>query len=250
MPPLSRRHGRAPTRRGSNCDRCQAKKVAGTEAILWRCCGGHEQGNGTDASRLICIAVALTAAACGGPGGSLTDQDLSAGQVSSASYRLAPGDKIKVNVFNEPDFSGEFQVSDSGSVAFPLVGEVPAAGASLAEFGARLVQRLRGGFVRNPRVSVEVSNYRPVNVLGEVGNTSGRLARRKSHPRQLVAGLHRTGSRAGNRCAPASKPIWLSFRHRAPTGGRLRPQQRLPLRLSAGQRTRGVSASRSFRLCH
>ncbi len=117
---------------------------------------------------LICIAVGLIAAACAGPAGSLSDAALSAGRPSDAAYRLAPGDKIKVNVFNEPDFSGEFQVNDSGNVAFPLVGEVPAAGASLAEFKASLVSRLRRGVVRDPQVSVEISNYRPVNVLGEV----------------------------------------------------------------------------------
>jgi protein involved in polysaccharide export with SLBB domain len=118
----------------------------------------------------ICIAIGLTVSlmACGGPRG---DTSVLAGDRTHLSaYRLKPGDKVKVNVFNEPDFSGEFQVNDSGSVAFPLIGEVSAAGASPADFEKKLTARLRSGFVRSPRVTVEVVNYRPINVLGEVRN--------------------------------------------------------------------------------
>jgi polysaccharide export outer membrane protein len=109
-------------------------------------------------------AVALTA--CAGPRSSA---DASVGD-PSVSYRLAPGDKVKVTVFNEPDFSGEFQVDDSGSISFPLIGQVPAGGSSPAEFEGKLAARLRNGVVRNPQVTIEVATYRPVNVLGEVRN--------------------------------------------------------------------------------
>ncbi len=89
----------------------------------------------------------------------------------ASEYRLTPGDKIKVTVFNEADLTGEFQVNESGSVAFPLTGEVAAAGKSVPEFKAELVRTLRGRFVKNPKVSVEVANYRPFNVVGEVKNS-------------------------------------------------------------------------------
>jgi protein involved in polysaccharide export with SLBB domain len=88
----------------------------------------------------------------------------------SSSYRLAPGDKLKVNIFNEPDLSGEYQVSDDGRIAFPLIGELRAAGSSAEEFRQHLIDALRNGFVRNPRVTVEIANYRPINVVGEVRN--------------------------------------------------------------------------------
>lgn len=146
-----------------DCDHC----ICGSSCLL--CSGFDHQGSVGFALRaLIFAALALIATACAGPTGDLTDAGLSTGHGSSQSYRLAPGDKIKVNVFNEPDFSGEFQINESGKVAFPLLGEVPAAGASLAEFRASLISRLRRGVVRDPQVSVEVSSYRPVNVLGEV----------------------------------------------------------------------------------
>lgn len=88
----------------------------------------------------------------------------------SSGYRLAPGDKLKVNVFNEPDLSGEYQISDDGRIAFPLIGELRVAGSSAEEFRQHLIEALRNGFVRNPRVTVEIANYRPINVIGEVRN--------------------------------------------------------------------------------
>jgi polysaccharide export outer membrane protein len=88
----------------------------------------------------------------------------------SSGYRLAPGDKLKVNVFNEADLSGEYQVSDDGRIAFPLIGEVRASGLTAEEFRQNLIDALRNGFVRNPRVTVEIANYRPINVIGEVRN--------------------------------------------------------------------------------
>lgn len=94
-----------------------------------------------------------------------------------AAYRLAPGDKLKVTVFNETDLTGEYQVSDRGSIAFPLIGEVRAAGLSAEQFRQSLGQSLQNGFVRNPRVTIEVVNYRPINVFGEVRN-SGQYAYR------------------------------------------------------------------------
>lgn len=87
-----------------------------------------------------------------------------------SGYRLAPGDKLKVSIFNEPDLSGEYQISDDGRIAFPLIGELRAAGSSAEEFKQNLVEALRNGFVRNPRVTVEIANYRPINVVGEVRN--------------------------------------------------------------------------------
>jgi polysaccharide export outer membrane protein len=111
----------------------------------------------------------MTLSACGNIGSGGLDDSTSALSPSNG-YRLAPGDKLKVNVFNEPDLTGEYQVSDNGSIAFPLIGEVRAAGMSAEEFRQHLVEALRNGFVRNPRVSVEIANYRPINVLGEVRN--------------------------------------------------------------------------------
>lgn len=130
----------------------------------------------TPASRsisfLLIVAIGLALAGCDGPRGivAMTAETPAAPVASPATYRLTPGDKMKVTVFNEADLTGEFLVNERGNVAFPLVGEVQAANATPDEFQQRLTSRLSGKYVKKPRVSVEMINYRPLNVLGEVRN--------------------------------------------------------------------------------
>lgn len=116
--------------------------------------------------------IGFLAAGCDGPRGitALNAETPAAPVNTPGTYRISPGDKLKVTVFNEADLTGEFQVNERGNVAFPLVGEVQAANSTPDEFQQRLTTRLRGKYVKKPRVSVEMTNYRPFNVLGEVKN--------------------------------------------------------------------------------
>jgi len=84
-------------------------------------------------------------------------------------YKLGAGDKLRVITFGHEDLSAEFLVSDSGVIAFPLVGQVKAAGLTLDQFQQNLAGQLKsGGYVVNPNVSAEVIEYRPFYILGEV----------------------------------------------------------------------------------
>ena len=87
---------------------------------------------------------------------------------SSSDYRLGAADKVRVIVFNEPTLSGEFTVSDSGSLSLPLIGDVPARGRSPREVIADIQAKLADGYLREPRVSMDVLTYRPFYILGEV----------------------------------------------------------------------------------
>jgi polysaccharide export outer membrane protein len=112
---------------------------------------------------LVCLLL-LLAGACS-PGRDLPDLQ----PPSPAPYRLGPGDAVRVIVVGEDTLSGEFRVSDSGSVALPMLGFVPAAGLT----PDALADKVRAALVRAdlhtaPSVSVEVTAYRPVFVLGEV----------------------------------------------------------------------------------
>ncbi len=84
-------------------------------------------------------------------------------------YKLGSGDRLRVIVFGEEDLSGEFDVSGSGNVALP-VGQVRAEGLTLSQFEDAVGAKLRDGYLTSPRVSVEVMNYRPFYIFGEVGN--------------------------------------------------------------------------------
>lgn len=86
----------------------------------------------------------------------------------ASEYRLGLGDKVRVSVYGEQDLSGEFQVSANGAVTMPLVGDVPAVGLTARQLEQRLTERYRQGYLRDPRIAVEVYDFRPYYVLGEV----------------------------------------------------------------------------------
>ena len=83
-------------------------------------------------------------------------------------YRLGSGDKLRVIVFGEDDLSGEFDVTGAGKVSLPLIGQVQAASMTLDEFEGEVRGKLEQGYLTNPKVSVEVLNYRPFYIIGEV----------------------------------------------------------------------------------
>jgi protein involved in polysaccharide export with SLBB domain len=83
-------------------------------------------------------------------------------------YRLGIGDKIKLTVFGEADMSGTYEVNAIGNVPVPLVGEVPAKGHGIAEFRDTVRAKLAQGYLTNPKVSVEIVNFRPIYIHGEV----------------------------------------------------------------------------------
>lgn len=84
-------------------------------------------------------------------------------------YRLGTGDKVHVTVFNETDLSGEFAIDGQGFVRLPLVGQVQAAGITTLGLEGRIADAfVNGGYLLNPRVAVEITNYRPFYIIGEV----------------------------------------------------------------------------------
>jgi polysaccharide export outer membrane protein len=87
-----------------------------------------------------------------------------------APYRLDAGDQLRVTIFGQPDLTGSYAVDPTGHVALPLVGQVAARGHTTQEFAARVTTALQNGFLREPNVSVEVEQYRPFYILGEVNN--------------------------------------------------------------------------------
>ncbi|HMN37105.1 MAG TPA: polysaccharide biosynthesis/export family protein [Hyphomicrobium sp.] len=85
-------------------------------------------------------------------------------------YRLGIGDKLKITVYGEDNLSGPAEVNALGQVSLPLIGEMPAQGLALQEFRDSIARRLADGYIKNPKVTVEMTNYRPIYVHGEVKN--------------------------------------------------------------------------------
>jgi len=85
-------------------------------------------------------------------------------------YTLDSGDKLRVVVFGQDGISNSYTVDAGGNVSLPLVGTIPARGASTQRLSQLIAARLKQGYVREPHVSVEIETYRPFFILGEVTN--------------------------------------------------------------------------------
>jgi polysaccharide export outer membrane protein len=88
--------------------------------------------------------------------------------LSPAEYTLGAGDKLRITVHESPDLTGEFFVGGSGMVSMPLIGDVPAGGLTVRQLADAIAARLTPDYLKNPRVSIEVLNFRPFDIIGEV----------------------------------------------------------------------------------
>jgi len=101
-------------------------------------------------------------------GSAISGEQPDAQAVLEVMYTLGPGDRIKITVFGEEDLSVEFSVDGSGNISFPLIGELRVRGFSLRDLERLLVEKLADGYLIDPKVMLEVLNYRPFYILGEV----------------------------------------------------------------------------------
>ena len=86
-------------------------------------------------------------------------------------YKLAAGDSIKVQVYQNPDLTVEARVSENGTISYPLVGSVAIGGMSIPQAEKTLATALeRGKILKQPQVNILLLQVRgnQVSVLGEV----------------------------------------------------------------------------------
>ena len=107
----------------------------------------------------------------------LSTHNLSA---QSEEITFGPNDVVRLKVFEWraldaqlvewPGLSGEFQISASGNLFLPLIGELPAESTSPRQLAAVIEENLkeRAGMADRPTVTVEVARFSPIYVLGEV----------------------------------------------------------------------------------
>ena len=88
-------------------------------------------------------------------------------------YILGAGDKIAIKVFGQEDLSIESFLGNSGSVNYPFLGEVKVAGLSIKQVELAITQGLKGDYLVNPNVYVQVIEYRPFYIHGEVNKPGG-----------------------------------------------------------------------------
>ena len=91
-------------------------------------------------------------------------------EAAKGSHRLQVGEKIRVTVSGEGSLSDDYQIDPSGYLALPLAGTVKAAGLTEAELEQELSKKFRSEYLRNPKVTVSLIEFRPFYILGEIKN--------------------------------------------------------------------------------
>lgn len=118
--------------------------------------------------RPVCLALAVALAAAGcAPRIAAPEFALE----SSAPYQLASGDRLRIIVFGQDNLSNIYAVDGSGRISMPLIGTIDVQGRTTQQLERAIEGKLRAGYLREPKVSVEVDAYRPFFVLGEVSNS-------------------------------------------------------------------------------
>jgi polysaccharide biosynthesis/export protein len=77
----------------------------------------------------------------------------------NAEYRIGCGDVLQIRVEKAPELSGNFHVAADGSFPMPYVGQLQARGKTTEELTRQIADGLRGKYLKNPQVSVEVLQY-------------------------------------------------------------------------------------------
>jgi polysaccharide export outer membrane protein len=86
----------------------------------------------------------------------------------SRAYKLAPGDRIAVMVFGQAELSGDILVDGAGKILLPFIGPIEVKGLTVHECQELIHDQLANGILKQPSVSVRISELRPLYVLGDV----------------------------------------------------------------------------------
>lgn len=129
-----------------------------TLAILLSACGGRAPLESTQRLTVVQDSSSLPAPNRG---------DLTAADRPSL---IGPLDTIQIDVFNVPDLSREIQVDASGRISMPLAGTIDARGKTAAELASAIEGALRGRYVRDPQITVNIKSSvsQVVTVDGQV----------------------------------------------------------------------------------
>ena len=92
-----------------------------------------------------------------------------------SGYRVGAGDRLSIRVAGEQDLTGEFIVDATGVLSMPYVQSMPVAGMNTGQIEKLIQQKLKAGFLRDPKVSVQAINLRPFYIMGDV-TTGGSFA--------------------------------------------------------------------------
>ncbi|CAN8140494.1 polysaccharide biosynthesis/export protein [uncultured Thiomicrorhabdus sp.] len=92
----------------------------------------------------------------------------------SDDYRLAAGDAVSINVFGEKELSFDsLKLNEKGQFSYPFVGDIDAEGLTAKQLQIKLINILKDGFLKEPRLTVSIKEYRQIYVSGAVNSPGG-----------------------------------------------------------------------------
>lgn len=83
-------------------------------------------------------------------------------------YVISANDILEISVYAEPDLSLQARVAQDGSINYPLLGNIKAAGFTLREFQVYLSGLLAEDYLVKPQVSIFIKEYAKFSILGQV----------------------------------------------------------------------------------
>jgi polysaccharide export outer membrane protein len=92
-----------------------------------------------------------------------------------SGYKVGAGDRLTIRVAGESDITADYLVDGSGNISLPYIQTVHIAGMTTPQVEKLITARLRNGYLRDPKVSVQATELRPFFILGQV-TTSGSFA--------------------------------------------------------------------------
>ncbi|MGR8934985.1 MAG: polysaccharide biosynthesis/export family protein [Gammaproteobacteria bacterium] len=86
-------------------------------------------------------------------------------------YLLKPGDELTITVLDEKELSGKYRINTQGEIVMPLIGKVTAKDLTIKQLEARITDALQPDYLINARVSIQVLNFPPYYIMGEVASS-------------------------------------------------------------------------------
>ena len=134
---------------------------------------------------------------------------------SGSVYRLGPGDEIRMNVFGVEELSDTYRIDGMGRISLPLIGEIDISGYTLTEAERVLARHYGEKYLRNPQISVSVTEFR-----SQQFTAIGAVAQPRVYSTQRRITLVEALAMSGGLSADAGHNVYLTDRIRDPeTGG-------------------------------
>ncbi len=97
-----------------------------------------------------------------------SSQEEVAAESKKSAYYLTPDDIVEISIYGEPDLSVTLQVSEGGTIRYPLLGEIKVEGLTADELANKIEELLANGYLLNPQANVVVKQYGKIYIVGAV----------------------------------------------------------------------------------